>query len=270
MSKAVKSTFFALLLIASGYFFGAAAETISRHLELFLSFSAEAVAPIVRLLAALGALVLTAALAAALLRPTWVCVIAFILSSLALWVALGLSLINGVLVLVYLAAACLYAGSVIKGLDQRIRFSVQPVSQNQIILVIALMLIVGACFYFLYTTKIDREGFAVPSTAMDKIAEMFEAQIEARAPEMKPAEREEFLSEFREQAQTQVEKFVEPYERYVPLAVALGFVSPLWVAYTLLSWLPGLILQFIFPLLRVLRVTRVVTETREVSRLTLD
>jgi len=270
MSKAIKSAFFSLLLIAAGYFFGMSCRSISRDFELLVTFSADAVGPVLYLLAALGAMVLTASLVAALLRPTWACLIAILLSSAAMVVALGPSVRSGGLALLYLMASSLYARNVIKGLGQRIRFSVQPISQSQTVLVVALVLVAAASFYFPYAAKIRAEGFSIPSSAMDAMLEMIEGQIKTRAPEMGPTEREQFLSEFRAQVETQVQDVIEPYERYVPAAVALGFLSPLWTAYTLLSWVPGLILRLIFPLLALLRITRVVSETREVSWVSLS
>jgi len=269
MAKWIKSAFFALLLVAATYAFGLSCVRVSEALDLFLSLSPEALAPIVHLLGALGLVALTAGLAAALLRPAWVCLCGFLLSSLALFVALGPGARSGAMALLYLVAALLYARGVITGLDQRLRFSVQPISQSQSVLALALVLLAGASFYFPYAAKVDREGFSVPAQAMEEVVKVIEAQIEARAPEMPPDEREMFLSQFQEQMEGQIMDFLKPYERYIPLAVALGLAWPLWTVYTLLSWLPGLVLRLVFPLLTLVRFVRVATETKEASWLTL-
>ena len=60
---------------------------------------------------------------------------------------------------------------------------------------------------------------------------------------------------------------VKPNERYIPLIVAGGVFTPLVTVTRLLAWLPSAILSIIFPLLRALRITEVVRETKETERL---
>jgi hypothetical protein len=66
-----------------------------------------------------------------------------------------------------------------------------------------------------------------------------------------------------------IENKIEPYKRFIPLAVAIGLLQLLVFVTSLLSWVPILVLGLVFPLLAALKIAEVVTETREVRRLTL-
>ena len=87
-------------------------------------------------------------------------------------------------------------------------------------------------------------------------------------------EREKVVGEFREGFQRTVDEFVEqrvkPYERLIPLVVAVGLFTPLVTITGLLAWVPTAILRLAFRLLTVSGVTKVVRETQEVEKLVID
>jgi hypothetical protein len=100
-------------------------------------------------------------------------------------------------------------------------------------------------------------------------------EVEKEAGEhLQNVERDAIVAEFREQVESTlvelVEKAIKPYERWIPLVVAISLFSLLATVTGLLSWIPILALKVIFPLLAVLGVTEVAAETRVVRRLTLD
>ena len=65
-------------------------------------------------------------------------------------------------------------------------------------------------------------------------------------------------------------KIIRVDEKYIPLLVALSVFMLLQTIASFLGWFPILILSGIFPLLRVTRVTSVVTERRLTETLVLD
>jgi len=100
--------------------------------------------------------------------------------------------------------------------------------------------------------------------------ELMEKQIVARVP----IGGSEVVIQFREEFQKMIDSFIEgtvkPYERYIPLAMALGLFMPLVTITSLLTWAPALFLRVLFTLLTALGVTKIVTENREVQRLIID
>jgi len=271
MNKWIKVAIFAALLIAAGYLFGYVCKQTQQGYELLFSSSAkDAIRLALWLLAALAAMALTAGLVAALVRPFWVCLVAFALSALAMLLAWGLKAANGALASVYFIASAIYAWEVAEGLEERLSFSVKPISESQSTLLTALIIVVCGSLYLGYAAHIEEEGFSIPPALTDAIMETMEREIEKRVPE---AEREKVVAEFKEGFEKGLEAFVDktirPYEKFIPLAIALGLFTPLVTITHLLSWIPILVLGAIFPILTALGVTKVVTETREVRRLTL-
>lgn len=251
MGKWLKTIIFAALLIAAGYLFGYVCKQAQQGYELLFSPSAKVAnsLPVLRLsslgsqgervrkdairlalwlLAALGAMALTAGLVAALVRSLWVCLAAFALSALAMPFAWGLKATSGVLASVYFIASALYARGVAKGLEERFSFSVRPISESQSTLIMALIIVACGSLYLGYAAHIEEEGFSIPPPLTDAIMERVEREIEKRVPE---AGREEVLGEFKEGFEKGLEEFVEktirPYEKFIPLAIALSLFMPL-------------------------------------------
>ena len=143
MDRWLKIVFFAVLLIAAGYLFGHVCQQTQQGYELLFAPSAkDALRLALWLLAALGAMAFTAGLVAALLRPLWVGFAAFTLSALAMLLGWGLEATSGALAVVYFLASALYVWGVARGLEERLNFSVRPISQSQSTLLMALAIVV--------------------------------------------------------------------------------------------------------------------------------
>jgi len=99
-NKWLKFTFFTILLIGAGYFFGTICRQISQAYALILSPSGELLNLLLWLLIALGGLMVAAGLVAALLRPLWIGIVAIILSGLAMLLGWQVTVGSGVLILV--------------------------------------------------------------------------------------------------------------------------------------------------------------------------
>jgi len=223
------------------------------------------------LLAAIGTIVVAAGLVAALFRPLGIGILAFLLSGLAILLGWQVSLGTGVLTLVYVLAASFYANIVAKELNERIRFSVRPISEGRGMLMMALILVTCGGLYLGCSAHIEREGFEIPETYFNAFMEPMKEQVLAQIPE---EERLQAGAEFEEQFQGMMENFFEetikPYEQYIPLVITLGLFFPLQTITSLVSWLLPVVLSIIFSLLEALKVTRVVSETKEVQRLVVD
>lgn len=268
MTKWLWTALLAALAIGAGYFFGTVCKRVMHAYELVLDPSLELVKLLAWLLLAMYAVVVAGGVVAALVRPVWVGIIVFALSGMALVLGWQVALVSTALALISVLCASLYAVGVAKELKERIRFSVRPVTGEQGLLVLSLALLACGSLYVGYAEHIEREGFSVPETYVETLGEQIERQIEARVPER---ERQEVLDAFREEFRRGVDEFfdqtVKPNERYIPLIVAGGVFTPLVTVTRLLAWLPSAILSIIFPLLRALRITEVVRETKETERL---
>jgi membrane protein implicated in regulation of membrane protease activity len=271
MSKWLKVAVFAALLMGAGYFFGRTCGQIGQAYELILAPSGELLTLLLWFLLALGAVLVSAGLIAALLRPVWVGFIAFALSGLSMLLGWQVTVGSGILVLVYLLAASFYAVRVARQMDERIRFSVRPISEGQGILLMALILVACGSLYLGYAAHIEREGFSVPEFYIEMFMKQMEEQVETPVP---AEERQEAVAKFREEFRRAVggilERTIKPYERFIPLAIAVGLLMSLVTITSLLAWVPTLALSVIFRLLTALGVTKVVTETQEVQRLIID
>jgi hypothetical protein len=271
MNKWLKVTFFVLLLVGAVFFFGTVCRQIGQAYRLILSLSEELLSLLLWLLLALGTIAVIAGLVAALLRPVWVGIIAFALSGLAMLLGWQMTLGSVILILVYLLAASLYAVSVAKELDERIRFSVRPISEGQGMFLMTLILVACGSLYLGCAAHIEREGFSIPEFYIEMFMKPMEKQIEAQGS---AGERQEALARFREESRRAVDEFfertVKPYEQFIPLAIAASLFMPLITISRLLAWVPTMFLSIVFPALKALGVIKVVSETREVQRLVID
>ena len=156
-----------------------------------------------------------------------------------------------------------------KGISERITFTVRPIQDSQTILFIALIIAACACFYSGYAAQIKEEGFTIPPFVMDMAGRIAEGQIEEDQG-FTPEEKEQRIAEIKEGVEQQTEGWIEPYEEFIPISIAISLLGILMTIVQLLSWLPILILRAVFTILAACRVTNVVTETQEVERLTID
>lgn len=271
-SKLVKIIIFIALLIAASCYLGSICRQIEQLGDTVLSpsfsLSIDTMYPFLWLWLALVLVAIAAGLVATLVRPLWICYVAFALSSLAALFIWGLNLIGIVLAVLYLIAGFFYSRGVANGLNERINFSVRPIKDNQSILLVVLIIAACASFYSGLAAQIEREGFTTPPFIMDMVVGIAEEQFEENA-DLTPEEREQKIADFRREFEQELEDSIEPYQRLVPIVIAVMLLGILMTILSLISWLPTLILTGIFAILAASRVTRVVTETQEVKRVTI-
>ena len=272
--KSAKIVLLAILLIAAGFLFGRACEQVSRQYQLVLMLDRGFLYVLLWLVAAMATVAVTGGLVAALVRPLWVCVAAFAVSALAVLIAWEVSLASGVVTLIYLAVSLLYCRGVAEALDNRLKFSVEPISGSQSTLLAGLAIAASASLYFGYAAEIQEQGFAFPPAVRETLSEMsmapIRAQIEART-DLTSEEKDTLLAQasegFEEQWITPVEETIGSYQEFVPWVIAFSLFQLLAVINSLFSWIPIVILAVIFPILAGLGVTETVIETREMERL---
>jgi hypothetical protein len=275
-TRAAKISLLAMLLVLAGFFFGWACGQISQQYDLILLLDASFLPALLFLLAAMASVAIAGGLAAALVRPLWLSAVVFALSSCAVFLGWGVGLPGAVGAVVYLLASLVYCRGVAAALDSRVKFSVEPISGSQSTLLTGLAIAASLSLYFGYAAEIEREGFVFPPALKDSIRQMamgpMTAQIEART-DLDSEERDALIAQmmqgFEEQWLEPVEEKLQSFEGFVPWIVAFALFQLLAVVNSLLSWIPVMILAAIFPVLAALRVTRRLTETREVERLTL-
>jgi len=130
--------------------------------------------------------------------------------------------------------------------------------------------------------QVEKEvGELLPEAVREATMAQFRGQLERALDDMekeagKPLQtvgREAVIAKFMDQFEEAMKEFVEeairPYEQWIPRILAISLFTSLVTITRFLSWIPILALRVIFPLLTALGVTKVVTQTREVKRLTL-
>jgi hypothetical protein len=270
MSKNIAIALFTGLLIGAGYFFGTICRQIGRSYDLLLSPSKELFVQFLWFLLAGGILLVLAGLVAALLRPKRFGFLAFGLAGVAMLLGWEITLFSGFLILIFFVVGILYVVGVERELNERIKFSVKAIGEQQGLLFIALILLVSASFYPGLDANIKEEGFTIPETYSELFMGQLEKRIEEQVP---PAERQEAVAELRAEFQHAMDEFIEntvqPYEQFIPLGIVAGIFMTLMTITRFLTWIPAILMTLIFTLLESAGVTKIVREEIEVQRLVL-
>jgi hypothetical protein len=241
MSKWLKIAFFTALLIGAGYFFGVVCKGIGNAYEFILSPSKELLGILLKFLLAVGVLMLTAGLVAALIRPLWIAYIAFAFSGIAILLGWRVSTLIGAIILIYILAGSIYAMGVAKDLKERIRFSMRSIGTGQNLLSMSLVLVACGSLYLGYKEHIDQVGFSVPESFLEIMADQVEEQIGIQTPE---EGRSQTIDEIKEGVKRSMEGLIyqklKPYEAYIPLGLAAGVFMSLVTIIGILMWLPNM------------------------------
>jgi len=270
MSKSLTAALLSLPLVAAGYAFGKACDAFGQAYELLLAPSADLLVLAAKLLLALVGVTTTAGLVAVLTRLPSLAGAAIALSALALLLGWQISLASVLVALVYLVAGAAYVFTVDRELGQRIQFSLHPVVDAQSTLRLALILVACGSLYLACAPQIQEEGFAIPDKYLDPLADQMERQVLGSVPVVQRSViARQFRQQFRSLIDGLLDRVLGRFDRFLPALIVAGVFTSLVTAASFLAWVPGLLLQLLLALLAALRLTRVVTETREVQRLTL-
>lgn len=271
MDKRIKIAFFTVLLMGSGYYFGTVCRQIGLSYDLLLTPSQEILVLLVWLLLSLCVLLVCAGLVAALLRPKRLGFLAFGLAGLAILLGWEITMFSGILILIFIVVGILCIVGVERELNERIKFSVRAASDEQGLLLIALILLASASLYHGVESYIEEQGLTIPET----YTELFMDQLEKRIEEqVSPEERQKAVAEFRAEFQRTMDEFIEntvqPYEQFIPLVVVASIFMSLVTITRFLTWIPTILLHLTFALLESTKITKIVREEIEVQRLVLS
>ena len=266
-SKLVKIIILGVVLIAASWFFAHMCHQFGQLGDDIFSPSTGILHLFIRLLVALMLVAITAGLVSVLIRPLWISVAIFALASIAILFGLGRDIFGIILALVYLLAGFLYCRGVARGIEERIKFSLRPLYDNQMSLFIILAIMVLVSFYHGYASQIEGEGFRVPSFVTD-VAVGIAGEQPGDGTGIYPEE--EGTSDLREEFEEQVAEWVEPFQQYIPIGVAVIMFAPLVIIFTMLSWIPPLVLKGLFRLLKAVHVIDEVAEMQEIKRLVIS
>ena len=261
MDKRIKVTILAALLIGSGYYFGTVCKRIGQSFDLLLTPSKDILIPLVGLLLSLCVLLVCAGLVSTLLRPVWIGFLAFGLTGVAILLGWEVTLFTSILIIVFVVVGILNVAGVAKELDQRIKFSVQAISDAQGLLIIALILLVSASIYRGVEAYIEDHGLAIPETYTEFFLDQLEKRIEEQVP---PAERQKAVAELRAEFQRTMDEFIEntvqPYQQFIPLGIVLGIFMSLVTFTRFLTWIPAMLMNLIFRILESVGVSKTIHE----------
>ncbi|TET50783.1 MAG: hypothetical protein E3J64_07805 [Anaerolineales bacterium] len=267
LSRSTKRILLGAPLIVAAFCFGCVCAQLGQAYDLVLFPSADLLWLLLQIIVSLWLLSVTGGLAAALVRPAWAGIAAFVLSALAImagwWTVAAVAAL-----LLYVVAGVLYVDRVVRDMKERVTFSPRPISEAQATWMICLVLLACLALYFGIAEHIEQEGFTIPSGYVEGIVDRLEAAVETFLPELV---REFALDAIREALAFGVDEVlvraISPFEGLIPLIVAGGLFAPLLTVTRLLAWVPALALRGLFAGLKSLGVVRVVRATREVERL---
>lgn len=272
MEKIIKIVVFGALLAGAGCFLGLVLRWIGAGYEALIPPSWDALYLGIWFLGAMVAVAVTGGLVAVLLRPFWVAVIAFAVSALAMFLTWEISAVSIIVAAIFFLVGLLYLAGVRGEIGNRIRFSVWHLVRSQMILLVVLVAIACTSLYSGYAAEIEREGFSIPQDAVDWVVEIADEQLDTMLPEgtLSPEQKQEALDQLRDTLEGEAESAIEPYAGYVPIGLAV-IVFLIFVPVTLfLFWIPILILSLVFFILTRSGVVSKVTETVEVTRLSIE
>ena len=267
-STLIKTLVFVALLIGAGCFLGYVCGMIGEEYGALFSPSMSLLYLGLWFFGAVVVVAVTGGLVSVLIRPFYICAVAFALSALGMFATWGVSAYSGIAAAAYFLAGLLFCLGVRGDVSNRIKFSVLHILRTQVILLMVLVAIACASFYFGYAAQIEREGFPIPTAILDAVGEIVDAVedvVEEQFGDLIPGDLD--WEEIRADVEQSVENEVQPYARYIPMGAAAILFMPLMTIVMLLSWVPIVLLAAIFPLLIRFGVVEKAEETVEVTRL---
>ena len=276
MSSLIKITVFILMLIGVHVLLGMTCNKVQSHYE---ELFPPGIASLNLAIWVVGSILLNAligGLVVALVRPFWIIALGFFLSSLAMLLAWGINIYSALASLIYFVIAIWFCRTVVNEIKNRLNFSVQPIEQEQKLLLFGLALMIGVSFALGYQDAARQSGEVIPPTYKQKITDSIthtvQAQLEKRSGlgQVESAMVLQGMQQGVEKIWAQADTLLEPHGSYLPFVIGGLLV---WLLNTLLgfiAWLPPRLLSRIIPLLKAIGVTHEVVETKEARQLVLD
>ncbi len=272
MAKTIKILIFGALLVAAGCLWGYVCGMIGERYDLIFSPSMSLLYLGIWFLGALVAIAVTGAFVAVLFRAFWMAAVVFALSAVGMFLLWEISIVSGICAAVYFLIGLLYVAGVRGEMGSRLRFSVWRVMVSQSMLLVVLVAIACTSLYFGYAADIEREGFSLPEGTVNLVVDIADEYLDAILPEgsLTPEEKEDALEELRATLEGDLSDKVAPYEKYIPVGLAVIAFMILAPVILILSFIPILLLALFFFILTSTGVVRKVTRTVKVTRLSIE
>jgi len=268
MKRTLKSIPYMILLIAASGYLGMFFRKIYHKGSSLIDISFDNLYFILYSLLAIALVFITASLVVVLVRPFWLALISYALSGITMFAIWGKPwILSGISCLIYFGVLALFDKSVNDKLHERIDFSVHPISESKSTLILLILILFCACFYFGIVEEVKIEGFKIPAFITNITVKSAESMM---GEEVKPEEKEMVVAEIRDKVESQIGDAIAKYKRWIPLGLAWIILSIMEILIVVLFWIPVLVLQLIFYVLHRFHITSYMTETKEVKRLILS
>lgn len=260
-----------LIHLITSYFLGLMCNQMSMSYELILSPSEELLGNLLFLIISIGGVIVSAGIVAQLMKPYWIAVIAFLLSSLSIMVGWQqFTTTAGIILLIYFVICCFGVNCVQSEQKEHLHFSIRPYKDSLSLFSIALLIVACGSIFVGSKDAIDRNGFEIPVSYMNLFMDPVKEQALSQVPDDERALVEE---EFESQIQAMIDGFteeIEPFEKYIPLIIAAVFFMPLLTVNQVLSFIWLLVLQIVIKVFTAIGFIKIITEIRSVEKAILD
>jgi ABC-type multidrug transport system fused ATPase/permease subunit len=269
----VKVIVFGVLLAAAGAFFGLALKWAGDgyvHLVPGTWVLWDAIRLGLCVMGSFAAVAVTAGFVAILIRPFWVAVLCFLVSSLSLFLTFEISILSLVIALIYFVMGIGYLAGVRTEIAHRIKFSIWQIRGSQTVLLVFLVALACTSLYFGYAEKINAEGYKLNDKAISGVVTFVRDHVIDRVFPEEDINKAQILEDLRGYLDNDLQDDMASYQGYVPMGLAAIAFSVLMLATFVLSWFPLLILSVIFFLLLRLKLVKRKAHPVEVTRLTIQ
>jgi hypothetical protein len=276
MSSIVKNAVFILMLIGAYVLLGMTCNRVQSHYGDLFPLGSASLNLVIWVFGSILLSMLISGLVVVLVRPFWIIVLGFFLSSLAMFLAWGINIYSAIASLIYFLIAIRFSRTVVNEIKDRLNFSVKPIQQEQKLLLFGLALMIGAGFAFGFKEAASKSGELIPPAYKQKITDsitnVVQKQLEKQSDlgQVESATVLQGMQQGVDKLWTQADTLLKPYASFLPFVLGILLVWLLFTLLNLIAWITPLLLNGIIPLLKAIGVTHEVVETKDVRRLVLD
>ena len=271
MSKWIKMLFITGLHVLSGFFLGAICKEVQGIFPMLLDLTPELLIVVIKILLVVGGVIFTSGLVALINRPLYAYATAFLLYGAAvLFIWEEFSLISIAFIVMYILLGIGFVFYAQNRMNDRISVSLQPISESRMLLLFGVILLICASLYLVAKDDIRKHGFHLPEELIMAFAEPFKEGVLAEVPEeQKEQAKVQFEEEFSKAIKQMERETLEPIEAYIPILIPLMLFFTLQTIVSILSFIPMLLLEAVFRLMKTAHFVRVEKTSVEVEKITL-
>lgn len=271
MDKRIKFIIVAGLHVLSGTYLGVICKEAQNTAPMLMNPTSELLTVGIKMLIAVGGVILTSGLVAIIIQPFYAQAAVFILHGAAVLLTWKeFSLIGLIFTIVYVLMGIRFTFSVQQRMKDRIRVSLQPVSESRMIVLIGLVLIICSSLYLGIKAEVDAHGFHLPEGLLMAFIEPFkEGAMAGQSQEQREQAEAQFEEEFSKAMQQMQRETLKPIEAYIPILIPVMLFFLLETVINLLSFIPMLLLDVIFRLLKMAHFVKIEKISGEIEKLSL-